>query len=80
MRLRRKRGEDGAPKQPEQPRAGTPSEGALRGEVTHSSWDRDGGKPPLMNRLKQFALHEGEKSSRRGAWLVVFVRGFVHAL
>jgi len=31
-------------------------------EVTHSSWDRDGGKPPLMNRLKQFALHEGDQA------------------
>jgi len=25
-------------------------------EVTHSSWDRDAGKPPLMNRLKEFSL------------------------
>merc|ERR1711904_136321 len=27
-------------------------------EVTHSSWDRDAGKPPLMNRLKEFSLAE----------------------
>jgi len=25
-------------------------------EVTHNSWDRDSGKPPLMNRLKAFSL------------------------
>eukprot|EP00933_Yihiella_yeosuensis_P045403 TRINITY_DN4076_c0_g1_i1.p1 TRINITY_DN4076_c0_g1~~TRINITY_DN4076_c0_g1_i1.p1 ORF type:complete len:189 (-),score=53.40 TRINITY_DN4076_c0_g1_i1:63-629(-) len=25
-------------------------------EVTHNSWDRDSDKPPLMNRLKAFAL------------------------
>jgi predicted RNase H-like nuclease (RuvC/YqgF family) len=27
-------------------------------EVTHNSWDRDSGKPPLMNRLKEFSLNE----------------------
>ena len=25
-------------------------------EVTHSSWDRDTSKPPLMNRLKEYSL------------------------
>lgn len=25
-------------------------------EVTHSSWDRDSSRPPLMNRLKEFSL------------------------
>mmetsp|Transcript_63706 Transcript_63706/g.179325 ORF Transcript_63706/g.179325 Transcript_63706/m.179325 type:complete len:195 (-) Transcript_63706:123-707(-) len=25
-------------------------------EVTHNSWDRDSGKPPLMSRLKAFSL------------------------
>mmetsp|Transcript_130853 Transcript_130853/g.279965 ORF Transcript_130853/g.279965 Transcript_130853/m.279965 type:complete len:193 (-) Transcript_130853:79-657(-) len=25
-------------------------------EVTHNTWDRDSGKPPLMNRLKAFSL------------------------
>lgn len=27
-----------------------------RVEVTHNSWDRDSGRPPLMNRLKSFSL------------------------
>eukprot|EP00405_Crypthecodinium_cohnii_P019516 CAMPEP_0206464378 /NCGR_PEP_ID=MMETSP0324_2-20121206/27181_1 /ASSEMBLY_ACC=CAM_ASM_000836 /TAXON_ID=2866 /ORGANISM="Crypthecodinium cohnii, Strain Seligo" /LENGTH=191 /DNA_ID=CAMNT_0053936999 /DNA_START=75 /DNA_END=650 /DNA_ORIENTATION=+ len=28
-------------------------------EVTHNSWDRKPGKPPLMNQLKAFSLNDG---------------------
>merc|ERR1712093_179940 len=35
-------------------------------EVTHSSWDRDSGKPPLMNRLKEFSLAD-EMPPKEGA-------------
>eukprot|EP00397_Hematodinium_sp_SG-2012_P033215 GEMP01035454.1.p1 GENE.GEMP01035454.1~~GEMP01035454.1.p1 ORF type:complete len:205 (+),score=59.94 GEMP01035454.1:100-714(+) len=32
-------------------------------EVTHSTWDR-GGKPPLMNRLKEFSLNEAPEDAK----------------
>jgi len=35
-------------------------------EVTHSTWDR-GGKPPLMNRLKEFSLNESPEESKEPA-------------
>lgn len=34
-------------------------------EVTHSSWDRDAGKPPLMNRLKEFSLADEPPAPQR---------------
>lgn len=35
-------------------------------EVTHSSWDRDAGKPPLMNRLKEFSLADEQPRPKDG--------------
>jgi len=35
-------------------------------EVTHSTWDRNG-KPPLMNRLKEFSLNEVADDSKDSA-------------
>merc|ERR1719226_374717 len=35
-------------------------------EVTHNSWDRDSGKPPLMNRLKAFSLTNEQPPPKDG--------------
>ena len=37
-------------------------------EVTHNSWDRDSGKPPLMDRLKDFQLCSDQETGFKSGW------------